>query len=130
MRSRSNPAMPAKMVMINLPAWVVVSAEGSEMDWNRAPAWLMASTISSKLRGPGQPVKLSDGDDLAVSELIDHSVQLWPFSVGSGDFFAKDLAASGLLSGFQLKNQSLICTGPHRPVEPVGHCSLLGRVLR
>jgi hypothetical protein len=24
--------------------------------------------------GPGQPVKLPDGDDIAVSELIDHSV--------------------------------------------------------
>jgi hypothetical protein len=36
--------------MIIFPAWVVVSAHGSEMDWNRAPALAMVSTISSKLR--------------------------------------------------------------------------------
>jgi hypothetical protein len=32
MRSRSNSAIPANTVMISLPAWVVVSAHGSDSD--------------------------------------------------------------------------------------------------
>ena len=33
-RPRSNSAIPAKMVMIIFPACVVVSAHGSDNDWN------------------------------------------------------------------------------------------------
>ncbi len=43
-------AMPTKIVMIILPACVVVSAQGSESDWKRAPALLIVSTIDRLAR--------------------------------------------------------------------------------
>jgi hypothetical protein len=46
MRTHSNPAVPANMVTIILSAWVLLSAQGSETDWNRFPL-----TISSRARG-------------------------------------------------------------------------------
>jgi hypothetical protein len=41
--------MPAKTVMIILPAGVVVSAHGSEIDLNLAPALANNSVVSSKV---------------------------------------------------------------------------------
>lgn len=58
--------------------------------------------------GASQPVELPYSDDISVAELIEHSVQLRPVAVGSGDLFPKDFPASGLLEGIELKSQPLI----------------------
>jgi hypothetical protein len=42
--------MPAKTVMIILPACVVVLAHGSETDWNLPPASLIVSIVLSRSR--------------------------------------------------------------------------------
>src|ERR1017187_2661511 len=49
-RSRSNSAMPAKTVMIILPACVVVLAQGSDIDWNLPSASLIVSIVFSRSR--------------------------------------------------------------------------------
>ena len=49
-QSRSNSAIPAKTVMIILPACVVVLAHGSEIDWNLPPASLIVSIVLSRSR--------------------------------------------------------------------------------
>src|ERR1017187_8477507 len=79
------------MVMIIFPACVVVSAQGSEIDWKRAPALPIISTISNRLR---------------VERASRSSFQT--VTIGSGDLFAEDTSATGLLERFDLKSQPLI----------------------
>jgi hypothetical protein len=61
--------------------------------------------------GAGQPVELPDGDDIALAKLVEHPVQLWPVTVGSGDLLAEDSFAACLLERFELKSQPLIFGG-------------------
>lgn len=81
--------MPAKTVMIILPAWVVVSAQGSQMDLE--PGACHADHFEQVAGGPRQPVELPDGDNVSVSQTVEHPVQLGPVAVGSRDLFARKI---------------------------------------
>ena len=87
--------------MTILPACVVMSAQGSEIDWERAPALLIVSKISRRLReGARQTVELPDGYNVALAQLIEHPVEFRPVTVSSRDFLTKDSGASGLFERF------------------------------
>jgi hypothetical protein len=50
--------MPAKTVMIIFPACVVVSAHGSEMDWNFAPVSRdLFHRVQQVAGGPGEAIQ-------------------------------------------------------------------------
>jgi hypothetical protein len=76
MRSRSNSAIPAKIVIINLPACVVVSAQGSEYGLEASAS--IADSLDDLEQiagGTGQPVEFPKGDDVALTKVVEHPVQ-------------------------------------------------------
>jgi hypothetical protein len=91
--------------MIIFPAWVVVSAQGSEIDLKREPALLMISTISSRFaRRSGESVELPDGDHVVFAQLVEHTIQLRSVAIGTRDLFTENAGASSLLECFELKS--------------------------
>jgi hypothetical protein len=104
--------MPAKIVMIILPACVVVSAQGSEIDWKRAPRVADCFHDLQEITGGARhSVELPDGYNVALAQLIEHPVEFRPVTVSSRDFLTKDSGASGLFERFELNRQLLIFGG-------------------
>ncbi len=63
--------------MIILPACVVVSAHGSEMDWNFAPGFPDCLCRFKQIPGgTRQAVQLPNDNDVAASDLIEHPLKL------------------------------------------------------
>ena len=84
--------------MIILPACVVVSAHGSEMDWNFAPASRIVSFRFNQIPGgTRQPVQLPNDDDVADSDLIEHPLKLGTPSGRARHLFTENLLAGRLL---------------------------------
>jgi hypothetical protein len=68
-QSRSNSAIPANTVMIIFPACDVVSAHGSEIDWNFVPVSRIVSMVSSRSRVKArQSIKLPNDDNIAFPD--------------------------------------------------------------
>jgi hypothetical protein len=93
------------MVMIIFPAWVVVSAHGSDMDWKRGSGVADHFNYLEQIAGgAGQAIELPDGYDVTFAKLIKHPAQFASVTICPGDFFAEDTCATGLLERIELKS--------------------------
>ena len=103
-------AMPAKTVLIILQACVVLSAHGSDRDWNRAPPSRIASIVSRRCL-VDRASRSSFHDDIAFAQVLEQALQLGSSTRCSGYLFLKDFPAASLLQRPKLQVQVLVLGG-------------------
>jgi hypothetical protein len=86
------------MVMIIFPAFVVVSAHGSDNDWSFPSACRIVSISFKEIAGrAGQAIKFPDNDCVASANLIEHSLKLSTIAGAGGNLLLEYSPTSCLL---------------------------------
>lgn len=64
--------------------------------------------VEKVTQGAGEAVVLGNGDHVALAQLIEQAIQLWPAARGAGDLVSKNLLCARRLQGVELAVQVLV----------------------